>query len=457
MSLSIRTRIAFVVFLFFLSFIVGLKLVTELVKGDFIKYVEGEKEDEVYILTSFLESQYERYGGFNDDICREVALLALSMGYEIYLFDQNNKLLINTKEAIKNALPLTRRRHATHIKQFEAFSKDVKEEPFLTYDLFLRDEEIGTLYLRHFEKKRTLLFLERSNQFFIMGLFFALVMSFFVGTFITSTILNPISKLYKAVSTLAAGKRPEPLEIKRKDELGELAKAFNTMSQSLYEREKVRKTQMAKFAHELRTPLAIIQAELEGMIDDVLPLNKERLKSLNDEVIRLKKIIEGLESLYRIEKFAQHLKPVEVELCSFFRGLAERFELKAREKNTKIVINCEPIRIKIDLDLFTHLIYNLLDNALNATENGIVTIVAKEVEKGFLVEVRDTGKGIPKEDLPYIFERFYSKSQEGLGIGLAIVKEVAEILNAVISVTSEEGKGTVFSLFFRDLLPSKNS
>ena len=448
MHLTIKKKIIIAIFLFFLSTIGAVSLVVELVKQDFLDYTEGEKEDAVYILTSYLESQYEKNFGFTKESCDDAAMLALSMGYEITLYDRNKNVITNTKEAIKNMLPLAKRRHISHIKQYEEFLKNAKDKDYVSYELFLKSEEIGSLYLRQFEKRRTLFFIERTTQFLLVGILGAVLSSFLLGLFITSKILTPISKLHKAATDISLGKMVEHIDIKRQDELGELAKVFNVMAKSLKERETARKSSMSKFAHELRTPLAVMQGELEAMLDDVFPINKDALNSIRDEVLRLKKMVEALERLYKIEKDALNVDIKEVSLKSFLETIKNRFLLKAKDGNNSIVINCEEIMLSTDPDLLTQILYNLLDNALNATQNGLITISARKDKNNVIVEVKDTGAGISKEDLPFIFERFYTKSEKGLGIGLAVVKELTEILCAEIKVSSELGNGTVFTLIF---------
>lgn len=452
MFLTIKKKIIIAIFLFFLSFIGALFLISELVRRDFLNYTDGEREDQVYILTSFIESQYEKSSGYNKDRCNDIAMLALSMGYEIALFDKNGTLVVDTKEAIKNALPLAKRRQVTHIKQFEEFLKNGEKRTFDVYELFLKNDEIGALHLRQFEKKRTLTFIERSRQFLLMGLALAFVSSVLLGLFITSRILSPISKLHRAAFNIAKGGKAEFVKISRNDELGELADAFNLMAKSLKEREAARKSSMSKFAHELRTPLAVMQGELEAMIDGLLPLEAENLKSINEEVQRLKKMVEGLESLYKIEKVATSLNIREVDLCAFLHAVKERFTAKAKESKNTITVKCESFKVKTDVDLLTQLVYNLLDNALKATVGGKIELSAKSEGNTFQIGISDTGRGIQKEDLPFIFDRFYTKSDSGLGIGLAVVKEIAEILGGDVTVSSELNKGTSFKIVFKNPL-----
>ncbi len=452
MYLTFKKKIIIAIFFFFISALLALLFVVESVKKDFFYYTEGEREDDVYILTSYIETQYEQNLGFDKARCNDVAMLALSMGYEMMLYDKNNNLITDTKTAINTMLPLAKRRHSLHIKQFEEFLRENNKKEYLMYELFLKNEEIGSVYLRQFEKRRTLFFIERTTQFLLLGIFAAVISSLILGIFITSKILTPISKLQKAATDLSKGKKIEYIEVNRRDELGELAKVFNNMAKSLNESEVARKSSITKFAHELRTPLAVIQGELEAMLDDIYPVTKESLKSILEEVLRLKKMVEALERLYEIEKEAKGLTMKQVSLKPFLETIRNRFLLKAKGKNNSIVIDCDDVKLFTAPDLLTQILYNLVDNALNATENGSVTIHAKEEDSKIVIDVIDTGTGIQEQDIPFIFERFYTKRENGLGIGLAVVKEAMEVLGGEIKVFSEEGKGTIFTLIFNKKL-----
>ncbi len=451
MSLTIKKKIIISVFLFFLSSIAALYLVSYLVKVDFMKYREGEKEDIVYVLASFFETKYEKTGGFEKGDFSDGALLALSLGYEIVVYDKKGNIVTSTVEAIRNIKPLARRRHLTHIGRYEEFIKEKNREDFEVYELFLKSEEIGTLYLRRFEEKKGLFFIERTTQFMVVGIIAAFIASVFLGLFITSKILTPLSRLHRAASDIAKGRKIESVEIKTDDEIGELAAIFNVMAKSLNEREAVRKSSMSKFAHELRTPIAVMQAEIEAMIDGVLPVGTERLKSINEELQRLKKMVEGLERLYKLEKDTAFLDIKEISMPSFLDGIKDKFMFKANERKDTIIIKTEEFSVFTAPLLLTTVIYNLVDNALNATENGTITLLARSEKEGFVIEVKDTGKGIEESELPFIFERFYTKRSEGLGIGLALVKEITDILDGEIMVSSVVGKGTTFTLRFKNL------
>lgn len=446
MRLTIKKKIIIAILFFFFSSLGALLLVRELVKRDFLDYIEGEKEDMVYVLTSLFESQYEKNGFFDKNRSQDAALVALSMGYQIKLFDENGRFITDTREAIDNAKPLTKRRYASHIKIFE----ENQENPnFQTYSLFLKSNEIGLLHLSTFEGKKQLFFIERTFLFLTFGIIGALLSSFALGLFITSRILSPIAKLHRAALDISKGLNVDYIEVNRYDELGELSQAFNTMAKNLSERERARKTSMAKFAHELRTPIAVMQAELEGMLDDVIPINKARLKSVHEEIFRLQKMVEGLENLYSIEKRAKRLQNENIKIQELLIQISNKFLTNAYEKNISIVVNCDNSVINIDPELLTQILFNLITNAIEATDKGQIVLGCNSDDKHVFITVSDTGKGIASEDLPFIFERFYSKSEKGLGIGLAIVKELTEILSVEISVSSEYGKGTTFVLKFK--------
>jgi two-component system sensor histidine kinase BaeS len=193
-----------------------------------------------------------------------------------------------------------------------------------------------------------------------------------------------------------------------------------------------------------------MQGEIEGMVDGLITVDKERLLSLHEETTRLKKIIEGIEELSRAEASVLGLKKEQIALKAYLHAIQERFMKLFSDKGVSLGIDCEDsASIYADPDKLSQILINLLSNSLRATENG-GKVVIRAGTKGSLgcITVTDTGKGIKKEDIPFIFERFYRDYEGGLGIGLAITKELVEAHEGKIEVETEEGKGSAFTVCF---------
>jgi len=234
------------------------------------------------------------------------------------------------------------------------------------------------------------------------------------------------------------------------DEIGKLAVSFNRMAETLESQEKLRKRLLAGAAHEMRTPLAIISGELEGMIDGLLPTTAQGLQSMHDEAARLTSILNGLDDLTRAEAGALCLQRESFALQPFLSAIAGRFERLFAEKNAVLLLDCPAdLALFADPDRVSQIVINLVTNALRAiSAGGRVTIAAIRQEDTVCLEVTDNGTGIAEEDVPHIFERFYKGAAGGLGLGLAIVKELVAAHGAGITVASRPGEGSVFSITF---------
>jgi two-component system sensor histidine kinase BaeS len=267
---------------------------------------------------------------------------------------------------------------------------------------------------------------------------------------VSRRLTNPIKGLTQAAMEISAGNLKSRVSIAGRDEIATLADSFNRMAQSLEVQESLRRKLTSNIAHELRTPISAIRGELEGMIDGLIPLDKENLQSLYSEIGRLNKIIEGIEELSQAEASSRYLRKSVFILKPFLEGIWGRFGRLFEEKGVTLELVCDAgLTIHGDPDQLSQVIINLLSNALKATERGgNAWIKAFDSPSGTVIEVGDSGSGIRDEDLPFIFERFYRGLKGGLGIGLTIVKELTEAHGGVISVRSEFGKGYVFTLMF---------
>jgi len=220
--------------------------------------------------------------------------------------------------------------------------------------------------------------------------------------------------------------------------------------------ERIRRDLVANVSHELKTPLTSIRGYVETLLDGALadPLNNERfLRKVQDNVMRLNHLVTDLLSLARIEAQEGSLVLVEIDWRSIVTQAARRHEGAARLRGIDLRIEAPAgeLRVLGDAESMTQVVDNLVDNAIKYTgEGGIVTLaLGKEGERGVL-EVRDSGIGIPPEDLERIFERFYrvdkarSRALGGTGLGLSIVKHLAQAMNGHVSVTSNAGRGSAF-------------
>lgn len=203
-------------------------------------------------------------------------------------------------------------------------------------------------------------------------------------------------------------------------------------------------------AHELRTPLAAIQSHIEAFMDGVWKPNDEKLSVIHGEIIRLTKLINELSELSIVEEDEINLKLSNIDLSATLNDIIDSYESMFLDKNINVNKNIQnAINMMGDEDFLKRIFVNILSNAIKYTnEKGTVIVSLEEIKDKIRIIVKDTGIGIPKEDLKYIFERFYrsdlsrNRKTGGTGIGLTITKALVEAHGGTIKIESEVGKGT---------------
>ena len=240
----------------------------------------------------------------------------------------------------------------------------------------------------------------------------------------------------------------------RTRELAGLSRSINELAAELEEGERRQKQFTADIAHELRTPLTCLQGNIEAMIDGVYAPDTEHLESCREEILRLATLIQDLSTLTSLEWDAIVLHQSEFRLEKLLEAVAEQFRPEAREKGITLSLEIpgggEAVPpITADYDRLKQVFINLLSNAVKYTDQGGVTITLSDGE----VSVADTGMGIPTEDLPHIFERFYrsdksrSRDSGGAGIGLSIAAAIVRAHGGTISAAGGAESGAGGSVF----------
>jgi two-component system, OmpR family, sensor histidine kinase BaeS len=422
----------------------------EMIISDFEEYLEGEAEDRVYRILAAVEGSYEQHSGWNKDALQENTIWALLLGYEIKIMDVGNRELINTDKAVDSLPPLMKRRIAS-VSGFLTEDRKRVRKDFMPYPLFLQGKDIGSLEIKPLifqegEEKETI-FKMRSNRFVLITLIFLGGVSLLLSLIFSRKLTEPIKKLTEAAQQISDGNTRSRVPVRGNNEISTLAKTFNTMAENLGVYESLRRKMTANIAHELRTPLAAMRGELEGMLDGLIRTDRERLQSLLEETERLRHIIEGLEDLSRAEASVLELKKQSFDLRQFLMGIRGRFEKLFADKGVRLEVDCAEMDLNADPDKLSQIVINLVGNALRATERGGGVRMAAGTSGGdTFIAITDTGAGIKPEDLPFIFERFYKSPDGGLGLGLTIAKELAEAQGGRIEVRSESGKGSVFTV-----------
>lgn len=293
---------------------------------------------------------------------------------------------------------------------------------------------------------------------------------FVVFVIIIITIFNlymrfgkPLENLFSTIDSVSEGNLSVRVPDSKSDMFSELIKRFNKMIDELERADKQRRNLTADIAHELRTPLHIIQGNLEGIIDGVYKPTEEHLNNTLDETKLLTRLINDLQTLSLAESHQLPLHPTRFLLADLIHDLTSSFSSEAKSLGINLESNIKDstIEIKADYDRLNQVLSNLISNAIRHTPEGGKILVETETitsqERSVRILVKDSGEGIASEDLPFIFDRFWrgDKSRSGRinsGLGLAIAKQLIEAHHGEIKVESEVGKGTTFVIE----LPSTN-
>jgi two-component system sensor histidine kinase BaeS len=280
----------------------------------------------------------------------------------------------------------------------------------------------------------------------------AALLALLTGLAAARRITRPVTQLIAVTRAMAAGDRAARAgQIRAPGELHELATAFDQMAGTLERQEQIRRNLVADVAHELRTPIAVLQAGHEALLDGVVEPTPVELGSLRDEVLRLARMVGDLQMLAAADAAALNLSRRDCDLASLAAAaagsLARRFEAAGVTLDQEL----SPVRVSADPHWLHQVITNLLTNALKFTPaGGRVTISTRQDGAEAVLRVSDTGAGIPAGDLPRIFDRFWRGQQaaqiSGSGVGLAVAAELAQAHGGRLAASSQPGHGTQMTL-----------
>lgn len=433
-------------FLLLLTAAVGIcaaVVVRDRLVSDFAKFREGEMEDRVYWVSSEAEQAYHR-GVWDPALLRELLVRALVSGLDSRIVAPDGMPIMERAAAVASLPPARQQLILSLLRS--RLPNDTNG--YVSYPLFAEGNEIGQLDVRFIEDEREQLFINRSNRMLLFSALGAGLVAALLGLFVARHLTRPLQQLTESATALARGDEGVRVPVSGSDEVAMVSSAFNRMAESLERQESLRKKLFSNAAHELRTPLAAMRCELEGMIDGLLPLNQEQVRSLLEEAERLTRLVRGMEELMQAESSQVSLHPQPVQLASFLKAVTERFQPLADAKGIALISpDDDGITVSADPDRLAQIVVNLLSNALKATDaGGSIRLAVTRESETVLLTIEDTGCGISPEDLPHLFERFYHGAEGGLGIGLAIVHELAQAHGWSVSAASRQGEGSAFTI-----------
>ncbi len=273
--------------------------------------------------------------------------------------------------------------------------------------------------------------------------------------FISEKIIDPMKQMSKAAKSFAAGKFDVRVPVKGRDEVAELATAFNNMAASMAKLEDMRRTFLSSVSHDLRTPMTTISGFIDGILDGTIPKEKHEyyLDIIRTEVRRLARLVASLLDITRIQAGERKFTKSAFDICEMARLILISFEQKIEEKHLEVEFDCtdDKMIVYADRDAIYQILYNICDNAVKfSKEGGAYKISIMEREQRVYVSVFNEGAGIPSDELPFVFERFYKSDKSrgldktGVGLGLYIAKTIIDAHEEEIWVKSVYGENCEF-------------
>ncbi len=298
------------------------------------------------------------------------------------------------------------------------------------------------------------IFLNQFRRAVWLGSGVAILVALLVGAFLAGTLSRPLRKLTTATQALADGNLGEQVDIRSNDEIGNLAQAFNKMSNDLALGEQQRKQMTADIAHDLRTPLSVILGYTEALSEGKFEGDAEVYEAMHTEAQHLNRLIDDLRTLSLADAGKLSLQKTNVQASEILHQAHMAWRVGASNRNIELVTHLpNDFEVVVDPGRMGQILSNLVSNSIRYTPaGGTISISALQDGPSAVFNVADTGNGIPADQLPHIFDRFYrvnaarETAQGQSGLGLTIVKSLVEAHGGTISATSEVGAGTTFTI-----------
>ena len=298
------------------------------------------------------------------------------------------------------------------------------------------------------------MFLASVHQYLAVASAVAIILAVIVSYLLSNRVLRPLNEVSKAIGKMSAGDRDARARTLSRDELGDLAQAFNRMAEEVKQVEKLRENMVADVAHELRTPLTNIRGYVEGLRDQVIMPSDHNLHVLEEETLRLGELVESLLKLSRADAAEFSLTRERFDIHKTIAIAIERHAERIQRKQLKLDVcpTSQDRLVVADQEKIQVIVSNFILNACQySPKGGTISIRCEWKNRAFRLCMSNASDHITPDDLPFIFERFYrseksrSRNSGGAGIGLAIVKKLVEAHNGSVGANIE---GDVFTVWF---------
>lgn len=460
-KLSTKLSVGFA-FIAFVTVILITLSANILINKQFEEYVAEKQKNFSDEMPLSIEPQYNsETKEWNIDYIHGFGMYALNNGYIIKLYDNNKEIIWDASNHDMTLCHQTMQNISSRMKE----SRPSLDGEFSThnYELWQNGELVGYLdvsyYGPYYFNDNDFHFLKVLNAIIAVVGVIAVIGAVFAGIIFAKKISVPVVSVTNITKEISNGNYNKKIDTNEDTtEIAQLVQAVNHMSYMLNEQENIRKRLTSDVAHELRTPVANVSANIEAMVEGALEPDNARLESCYNELLRITDIISDLEKLRQIENEKLVLERTSVDVKELCESVIQAFKAQLESKQISCTVNADHVSLMADRNRLYQVMANLISNAIKYTQNGGCINVDVVDNKDFVaISVKDNGIGINESDLPFIFERFYrtDKSRNritgGAGIGLAIVKAIVLAHGGEVSVESKESVGSTFKV----VLPQK--
>lgn len=453
-SLKIKLTISYVLLSLFL---VGslLFVSNSILQNKFQDYVVNTQEKKNHNIVDLVANEFGDNGEFpNMDVLESIGNTALSQGLILMVTDiKDNQIFCMSNLDSQVCSNMIENMRSNMTKIHHSFDGQYVEKD---YDVIKNNQKMATVtlgyYGPYFYNNEELKFIEVLNQVLVgVGILFLLIAAL-LGLYMANRISRPIREVIAKTRQIEEGHYHERLDlISDTKETNQLIQSVNRLAETLEKQLDSKKRMARDYAHEIRTPLAALQSNLEAMIDGVLDVTPERLEICRTEILRLTKMISDIDKIVQIESDSVKLDKTRFDLSQIIHQVVLNFQPELTGKQIEMDISTSPCEVLADKDKMIQVIINLLSNAIKYTDQGgKIQITACQFTHKAEFVVSDTGQGISEDDIPNIFDHLYrtdrsrDRNTGGSGIGLSVVKAIIDAHGGHIEVKSQLGKGSDF-------------
>lgn len=458
--MSLRVKLIISYFLLSLFLIGSLYFITNYaIEKHFHNYVMEQREETNLEILKDITEEFEN-GQFNQSKLRTISERARQRNVFIQIDDNRGQELFRAGPRMSQQ-NMNSHKHPAGMRQYNFWDRqgETSQDRIIrkSYPIHVNKVQVATLHLTcPFEfNNADNYFMDMMSTILAQVAFVFLLVAAFFGIYMAYRIANPLKKVIQQTKEIEKGNFSARINSHSGTiEIDELIAGVNTLARTLDMQMQSKKRMARDYAHEIRTPLAAIQSNLEGMIDGILDTTAVRLESCRAEILRISRMISEVDKLVEIENNNYRLNKQETDLRALLQKTILSFEKPLLDKNIVLSSSMSNLKILADADKLSQLFVNIISNAVKYTPSGgKIDISAVEYDKQIEISISDTGIGISPKDLPHIFDHLYradlsrARDTGGSGIGLSVAKAIAETHGGNITATSKLGQGSKFVIY----------